>query len=442
MAAAAVVHPFHCCSISLSPLTSSLPTRSLALPQHSCWARAQDLRAAVSLTGRSQPPHPRTAARRHSRRSSSSSPGGAAGHEALPRQLHSQVFASAGKGEKGKRGGGGGAGPSGAGAGAAGRGGGGVSGGGNKSAREEEAQGARQRAAFEATMDKLRELKGYEAVQYMQSDEKRHNVPVIPSGSLALDAALGTGGYPRGRVVEIYGPEATGKTTLALHAIAEAQKLGGHCAFIDVENALDASMARALGVDPTRLVLPQADSGQDALHAVDHFVRGGCVDVVVLDSAMRKLTASMANSPRTLVILINQHLRTKISPYGTYGGPTEVTAGGKAIQYYASVRLDIRRIAPVKRGNTVVGNIVRVKVVKNKLAPPHREAEFEIAFGQGISREGELADLAVEHDVFSKSGAWYSYRGDSFSHGRDKAKAYLTANPQVFEEVEQEEMSD
>eukprot|EP00897_Mesotaenium_endlicherianum_P007682 jgi/Mesen1/6942/ME000036S06265 len=299
---------------------------------------------------------------------------------------------------------------------------------GGKSPDDPQGDGGARRAAVEAAMRELRAEMGDDVVQWMHSAERR-DVPVISTGSLALDAALGTGGYPRVRF----------------------------CVFIDVEHALDIGMAKALGVDIESLVFTQPSSGEEALTILDHFVRSRTVAALVpkaelegemgdthmglqarlMSQALRKLTASMGHSPRTAVILINQ-LRTKI---GTFGfGPPEVTTGGKAIQYYASVRLDIRRTGQVKRGEEVVGNMVRVKVAKNKLAPPFRLAEFEIEFGRGISQEGELLDLAVKHKIFSKSGAWYSYKGANFAQGRDKAKTYLAEkeNLQVFEEVGQE----
>ena len=284
-------------------------------------------------------------------------------------------------------------------------------------------------------------------------------IETIPSGSLGLDIALGIGGLPRGRVVEIYGPESSGKTTLALHAIAEAQKRGGTCAFIDAEHALDPIYARKLGVNIDELLISQPDAGEQALEIADTLVRSGAVDILVIDSvaalvpraeldgemgdvqpgsqarlmsqALRKLTSSISKS-RTMVVFINQ-IRMKIGVM--YGSP-ETTTGGHALKFYASVRLDIRRIGSIKDRDTVVGNQTRVKVVKNKMAPPFRTVEFDIMYGEGVSKTGELLDLGVQAAVVEKSGAWFSYDGQRIGQGRENAKAYLKENPTVADAIE------
>ena len=287
------------------------------------------------------------------------------------------------------------------------------------------------------------------------------DVSVIPTGSLPLDIALGIGGLPRGRIVEIYGPESSGKTTLTLHAIAEAQRRGGVCAFIDAEHALDVGYARKIGVRTDDLLVSQPDFGEQALEICDTLVRAGAIDVIVVDSvaaltpkaelegemgdshvglqarlmsqALRKLTGSVARS-RSMVIFINQ-LRMKI---GVMFGSPETTTGGNALKFYASIRLDIRRIGAIKEGEQVVGNRTRVKVVKNKMAPPFREVEFDITYGEGISREGCVIDLGVEDKVIEKSGAWLSYKGDRIGQGRENAKKFLKDNPDVYARIEQE----
>ena len=286
-------------------------------------------------------------------------------------------------------------------------------------------------------------------------------VAAIPTGSLALDAALGVGGVPRGRVVEIYGPESSGKTTLAIHIIAEAQKMGGSCAFIDAEHAFDATYAGQLGVDVDELLMSQPDTGEQALNICETLVRSGALDVVVVDSvaalvpraeiegdmgdshvglqarlmsqALRKLTG-VINRSKTVVIFINQ-LREKI---GVMFGSPETTPGGRALKFYSSVRMDIRRIGAVKDGSDVVGNRTRVKVVKNKVAPPFRLAEFDILYGEGISSLGELVDLAVEHDILTKSGSWYSYGDTKIGQGREAAKTFLAENPDEHAEVKEQ----
>lgn len=292
-------------------------------------------------------------------------------------------------------------------------------------------------------------------------EEEKLEVPVIPSGSLGLDLALGIGGLPRGRVIEIFGPEASGKTTLALHAIAEAQRLGGVAAFIDAEHALDVQYARKLGVRTEDLLISQPDSGEQALEIAEILVRSNAVDVVVVDSvaalvprselegdmgdaqmgsqarlmsqALRKLTAAISKT-QTTMIFINQ-IRQKI---GVLFGNPETTTGGNALKFYASLRLDIRRLGAIKEGDETIGYRTRVKVVKNKLAPPFREAEFDILFGQGLSREGEILDMAVDAGLIGKSGAWYSHGTERLAQGREKAKAYLKEHPEFTAELERQ----
>ncbi len=290
-------------------------------------------------------------------------------------------------------------------------------------------------------------------------DESKVPVEVIPSGSLALDAALGIGGYPRGRVIEIYGPESSGKTTLALHAVAEAQRLGGTAAFVDAEHALDIGYAERLGVQVDDLLVSQPDSGEQALEIVDMLTRSGALDIIVVDSvaaltpkaelegdmgdshmglqarlmsqALRKLTSSISRS-RTMVIFINQ-IRMKI---GVMFGNPETTTGGNALKFYASVRLDIRRIGAIKKGDEILGNETRVKVVKNKMSPPFKKAEFSIMYGEGVSRAGEVIDLGVEHGLVSKSGAWYAIGTQRIGQGRENAIQYLKEHPETMAEIE------
>ena len=290
-------------------------------------------------------------------------------------------------------------------------------------------------------------------------DEGRAPVEVIPTGSIALDVALGIGGLPRGRVGEIYGPESSGKTTVALHAVANAQKAGGIAAFIDAEHALDPEYAKKLGVDTDALLVSQPDTGEQALEIMDMLIRSGAIDVIVVDSvaalvpkaeiegemgdshvglqarlmsqALRKITGAL-NSSGTTAIFINQ-LREKI---GVFFGSPETTTGGKALKFYASVRMDIRRIETLKEGTEPVGNRTRVKVVKNKMAPPFKQAEFDILYGVGISREGSLIDLGVEHGLVRKSGAWYTYDGDQLGQGKENARGFLRDNPDLAEELE------
>ncbi|HIO22407.1 MAG TPA: recombinase RecA [Nitrospirales bacterium] len=308
-------------------------------------------------------------------------------------------------------------------------------------------------------MSQIEKQYGKGSIMRLGSIEKLHTVSAISTGSLGLDLALGIGGLPRGRVVEIFGPESSGKTTLTLHTVAEAQKAGGTAAFIDAEHALDLKYARVLGVKTDDLLLSQPDAGEQALDITEMLVRSGAVDIVVIDSvaalvprseiegemgdpqmgaqarlmsqALRKLTAAIAKS-NTMVIFINQ-IRMKI---GVMFGSPETTTGGNALKFYTSVRLDIRRIETIKDGQTVMGNRVRVKVVKNKVAPPFRQAEFDVLFNQGISKVGELIDLGVENRIVDRSGAWYSYKGERIGQGRDAARAFLKTHPDISTEIE------
>jgi recombination protein RecA len=300
---------------------------------------------------------------------------------------------------------------------------------------------------------------GKGAVMRMGDRQAVRDIDVVSTGSLALDAALGIGGLPRGRVAEIYGPESSGKTTLTLQAIAQAQKQGGTAAFIDAEHALDPVYAQKLGVNVEELLVSQPDTGEQALEIADMLVRSGAVDVVVIDSvaaltpkaeiegemgdshvglqarlmsqALRKLTANIKRS-NTLVIFINQ-IRMKI---GVMFGSPETTTGGNALKFYASVRLDIRRIGAIKKGDEVIGNETRVKVVKNKMAPPFKQAEFEVLYGEGVSREGELIELGVKHSLIEKAGAWYSYAGERIGQGKDNVRQWLKDNPAVSGELD------
>ena len=300
--------------------------------------------------------------------------------------------------------------------------------------------------AIEAALAQIDKQFGKGSIMRLGSREKV-DVPAIPTGSLSLDAALGVGGLPRGRVVEIFGPESSGKTTLALHVIAEAQRRGGMAAFIDAEHALDATYAGKLGVDTDNLLVSQPDSGEQALEIAEVLIRSGAVDVLVIDSemgdaqmgmqarlmsqALRKLTSIVAKS-KTCLIFINQ-LREKI---GVMFGNPETTTGGRALKFYASIRLDIRRIASLKEGDVVIGSRAKVKVVKNKVAPPFREAEFDVLYGEGISKEGDLLDLGVDHKVIEKSGAWYTFDGERMGQGRENARQFLKENHDIRAEID------
>ncbi len=313
--------------------------------------------------------------------------------------------------------------------------------------------------ALEAAIKQIERDFGQGAVMKLGDSGKDKSIEVISTGSLSLDVALGVGGVPKGRVVEIYGPESSGKTTLALHIVAEAQRAGGIAGFIDAEHALDPVYARNIGVDIDNLYISQPDNGEQALEIADTMVRSGAVDVIVIDSvaalvpkkeiegemgdsvvglqarlmsqALRKLTSIIAKS-NCVVIFINQ-LREKI---GMIFGNPETTTGGRALKFYASVRLDVRTGDVIKQGSDAVGRRVRVKVVKNKVAPPFKDAEFDIVFGKGISKEGDLIDLAVKEDIVDKSGAWFAYEGNKIGQGRENAKQYLTDHPEVMEEID------
>ena len=312
--------------------------------------------------------------------------------------------------------------------------------------------------ALDAALAQIERQFGKGSVMKLGDPGTQMNVETIPTGSLSLDIALGLGGIPKGRIVEIYGPESSGKTTVTLHMIAEVQKRGGIAGFIDAEHALDPVYAKNIGVDIDNLYISQPDNGEQALEITETMVRSGAVDIVVVDSvaalvpkaeidgemgdshvglqarlmsqALRKLTAVISKSNCT-VIFINQ-LREKV---GVMFGNPETTTGGRALKFYSSVRLDVRRIESIKQQGEVIGNRTRVKIVKNKIAPPFREAEFDIMFGQGISREGDVLDLAAKCDVVNKSGAWYSYNGDRIGQGRENAKSFLRENPDVFDEI-------
>lgn len=312
--------------------------------------------------------------------------------------------------------------------------------------------------ALNLTLEKIEKSYGKGTIMKM-GDKAIENVPSISSGSLALDIALGVGGYPRGRVVEVFGPESSGKTTLAIHAIAEAQKAGGVAAFIDAEHAFDRYYAESLGVDIENLLISQPDNGEQALEITDHLIRSGAVDIVVIDSvaaltpraeiegemgdskmglqarlmsqALRKLTANISKT-KTCVMFINQ-LREKI---GIMFGNPETTTGGNALKFYSSVRVDIRKIGQIKEGEEVKGNRTRVKIVKNKIAPPFRKAEFDLMFGKGISKTGEIVDMGVDLNIIKKSGSWFSYGDTKLGQGRDAVKELLKDNPELSEELE------
>ena len=312
--------------------------------------------------------------------------------------------------------------------------------------------------ALDLALGQITKQFGEGAVMKM-GEKATMNIESVPTGALALDLALGVGGLPRGRVTEIYGPESSGKSTLATHVVAEAQRNGGICAYIDAEHAMDPVYARAIGVDVDELLISQPDTGEQALEIADTLVRSGAIDVIVIDSvaaltpkaelegemgqshvglqarlmsqALRKLTSNL-NRTKTICIFINQ-LREKI---GVMFGSPETTPGGRALKFYSSVRLDIRRIESLKSGVEIVGNRTRVKVVKNKCAPPFRQAEFDIMYGKGISREGSLLDTGVEMDIVTKSGAWYTYEGEQLGQGRENAKSFLSENPEIMMEIE------
>ncbi|MGA1498076.1 MAG: recombinase RecA [Steroidobacteraceae bacterium] len=316
-----------------------------------------------------------------------------------------------------------------------------------------------RKKALAAALSQIEKQFGKGSVMRLGDADSVPEVEAVPTGSLGLDIALGIGGLPRGRVVEIYGPESSGKTTLMLSAIAQAQRLGGVAAFVDAEHALDPSYAEKLGVNLKDLLVSQPDTGEQALEITDMLVRSGAVDIVVVDSvaaltpkaeiegemgemqvglqarlmsqALRKLTGNIKRS-NTIVVFINQ-IRMKI---GVMFGSPETTTGGNALKFYASVRLDIRRIGAIKNGEEVVGNQTRVKVVKNKVSPPFREAEFEIIYGKGISREGELIDLGVLHNLIDKAGAWYSYKGDRIGQGKENVRNYMLEHPEMAQEID------
>jgi len=318
---------------------------------------------------------------------------------------------------------------------------------------------AEKAKALQAALQQIEKQFGKGSIMRLGQDEKIEDIQVVSTGSLGLDIALGVGGLPRGRVIEIYGPESSGKTTLTLQVAAEMQKLGGVCAFIDAEHALDIQYAQKLGVNLQELLISQPDTGEQALEIVDALVRSGSVDLIVIDSvaaltpkaelegemgdslpglqarlmsqALRKLTATIKKS-NTMVIFINQ-IRMKI---GVMFGSPETTTGGNALKFYASVRLDIRRIGSIKRGEEIIGNETKVKVVKNKVAPPFKEAEFDILYGAGISREGEIIDLGVIAKVVDKSGAWYAYNGEKIGQGKDNCREFLKENPALAIEIE------
>ena len=322
-----------------------------------------------------------------------------------------------------------------------------------------EGMSSEKQKALNAALAQIEKQFGKGTIMRLGDSDIGQDIQVVSTGSLGLDIALGVGGLARGRVIEIYGPESSGKTTLTLHAVAEMQKLGGTCAFIDAEHALDVQYAAKLGVDVNNLLISQPDTGEQALEIADALVRSGSIDLIVVDSvaalvpraeiegdmgdslpglqarlmsqALRKLTGTIKRT-NSMVIFINQ-IRMKI---GVMFGSPETTTGGNALKFYASMRLDIRRIGSIKKGDEIVGNETRVKVVKNKVSPPFREAIFDIMYGEGISRQGEIIDLGVECDIVEKSGAWYSYKGDRVGQGKDNAREFLKENPEIAKEIE------
>ena len=315
--------------------------------------------------------------------------------------------------------------------------------------------------ALDAAISQIEKQYGKGSIMKLGDTSNQMQVETVPTGSLSLDIALGQGGLPKGRIIEIYGPESSGKTTVALHAVAEVQKAGGIAGFIDAEHALDPVYAKNIGVDIDNLYISQPDNGEQALEITETMVRSGAVDIVIVDSvaalvpkaeidgdmgdshvglqarlmsqALRKLTAVISKS-NCIVIFINQ-LREKV---GVMFGNPETTTGGRALKFYSSVRLDVRRIEAIKQQGEVIGNRTRIKVVKNKIAPPFREAEFDIMFGQGISKEGDILDIAADLDIVNKSGAWYAYKGDKIGQGRENAKTFLREHPEVRDEIEQQ----
>ncbi len=320
-------------------------------------------------------------------------------------------------------------------------------------------ENAEKRKALEVAMSQIEKQFGKGSVMKL-GEFKAMEIEAIPTGALSLDIALGIGGVPRGRIIEVFGPESSGKTTLALHIVAEAQKMGGEAAFIDAEHALDPVYAKKLGVDIDNLIVSQPDTGEQALEITESLVRSGALDVIVVDSvaalvpkaeidgdmgdshmglqarlmsqALRKLAGAI-NKSKTVLIFINQ-LREKI---GVMFGNPETTTGGRALKFYASVRMDIRKIENIKQDGEVKGNRVRVKVIKNKVAPPFREAEFDIVYGQGISKEGNILDMAVNLDIVDKAGSWFSYDGERIGQGRENVKKYLRENPEILEDIEE-----
>ena len=325
--------------------------------------------------------------------------------------------------------------------------------------RVERVEGEERKKALSAALAQIEKQFGKGSIMRMGDKGMSEDIDVVSTGSLGLDLALGVGGLPRGRIIEIYGPESSGKTTLALHVVAQMQKTGGTCAYIDAEHALDIQYAQRLGVNLTELLISQPDTGEQALEICDALVRSGSVDMVVIDSvaaltpqaeiegemgealpglqarlmsqALRKLTSSIKRT-NTLVVFINQ-IRMKIGV--SYGNP-ETTTGGNALKFYSSVRLDIRRVGAIKKGDEVIGSDTKVKVVKNKVAPPFKTAQFDILYGDGISHEGEVIDMAVDLNLMQKSGAWYSYQGNKIGQGRDNAREFLKNNPEVLTEIE------